>query len=152
MSAGRDPFKRHKTRHPGISYRVRADGSRAYYVYAKDVNTLSMAARPKRSPCKPTCAEASPRQPRHGEQGQARGARPGWLDSKNKLRDGTLTDYQADLENVILPRFGHLKPPRSPPTGRRVHPRPRQPGLSGARIQNILKPFNGTLDLAYAAD
>jgi integrase len=29
-----DPFKRHKTRHRGITYRERADGSRTYYVYA----------------------------------------------------------------------------------------------------------------------
>jgi hypothetical protein len=27
-----DPYKRHKTRHPGISYRVKEDGSRTYFV------------------------------------------------------------------------------------------------------------------------
>src|SRR6266536_3230445 len=29
------PFKRHKTRHRGITYRIRADGSRLYFVYAQ---------------------------------------------------------------------------------------------------------------------
>jgi hypothetical protein len=31
--SGADPFKRHKTRHRGITYRERADGSRTYAVY-----------------------------------------------------------------------------------------------------------------------
>ena len=30
-----DPYKRHKTRHRGITYRQRQDGSRTYYVYAQ---------------------------------------------------------------------------------------------------------------------
>jgi 2-dehydro-3-deoxyphosphogluconate aldolase/(4S)-4-hydroxy-2-oxoglutarate aldolase len=34
MSLGPGPHKRIKTRHRGITYRLRADGSRTYYVYA----------------------------------------------------------------------------------------------------------------------
>src|SRR5512133_1509057 len=30
-----DPFKRYRTRHRGVTYRARADGSRRYFVYAR---------------------------------------------------------------------------------------------------------------------
>ena len=72
-----------------------------------------------------------------------------WLDSKSKLRARTRTDYQADLDNVVLPRFGHLKPTQiSADAVAALIRQLEQSGLGGARIQNILKPLNGTLKLA----
>ena len=150
MSASRDPFKRHKTRHPGISYRLRADGSRAYNVYAQG----------RQHPVAGGEAEALTLQADLRSK-QARGVRvkvsklkfaalaQEWLNSKSKLRARTRTDYQADLDNVVLPRFGHLKPSQiSADTVAAFIRDLEQSGLAGARIQNILKPLNGTLKLA----
>ena len=150
MSTGRDPFKRHKTRHPGISYRLRADGSRAYNVYAQG----------RQHPVAGGEAEALTLQADLRSK-QARGIRnkvsklkfetlaQEWLNSKSKLRARTRTDYQADLDNVILPRLGHLKPTQiTADTVAAFIRELEQSGLGGARIQNILKPLNGTLKLA----
>lgn len=145
-----DLYKRHKTRHPGITYRVRANGSRAYYVYAQG----------RQHAVEGGGAEALARQAELRGM-TARGQRivatkvkfaalsEDWLASKNKFRDSTIADYRADLNNVILPRFGHLKP--SQITADKIAELIREleaKGLSGARIMNILKPLKGVVKLA----
>jgi integrase len=71
-------------------------------------------------------------------------ARPG----KSGLRDSTLRDYGADLDNEVLPRFGHLKVPKvtADKIARFVRDLSGR-GLSGGRVKNILKPLQGTLKL-----
>ena len=38
----RSPFKRNRTRHSGITYRLRADGTRRYYVYAQGKDSITV--------------------------------------------------------------------------------------------------------------
>ena len=97
-----DRFKRHKTRHRGITYRLRADGSRVYSVYCKgryvqveggEREALALQAELRGkiargqqvSPTKVTFAEVA-------EQ---------WLESKRQLRP---VDAQE------LPRFARPRP------------------------------------------
>jgi hypothetical protein len=102
---GSDPFKRHKTRHRGITYRERADGSRTYAVYDRgayitvaggeqDAVAFQADLRANRSrgeqvarPSKLTFAEVA-------EQ---------WFESKHRLRAWTRISYRASLDRILLP-------------------------------------------------
>jgi hypothetical protein len=74
-----------------------------------------------------------------------------WLASKRHLRPWTRKNYRAALDNVLLPRFGHLRPAsitadriaalireleREGPSGR---------PLSSSMIDKYLRPLNGTM-------
>jgi integrase len=145
-----NPYKRHKTRHPGITYRLRADGSRHYNVLAQgkqhsvvggEREALALQAELR--------GKAARGQKILPTKTKIDALATEWLASKTKLRETTRSDYEADLKNVILPRFGHLKP--SQVTADEVAKLIRQldaKGLSGARIKNILKPLNGVMKLA----
>jgi integrase len=150
VTKSRDPYKRHKTKHSGITYRLRKSGGRTYSIYANGRQHRVQGGE----------AEAIARQAELRNLA-ARGQRivvskiklsslaDDWIDSKRKYRDSTVADYRADLDKVILPRFGHLQPAQISVDAvaaliRELEAKP----LSGARIKNILKPLNGTLTLA----
>lgn len=101
-----EPFKRHKTRNRGITYRERQDGQRTYYVYGdgrqvaveggeKEALQLQANLRTKTAPLVPTrtkfkvVAEA-------------------WYEQKKpRLRRRTADYYRSALDLVLLPRFGN---------------------------------------------
>lgn len=100
-----DFSKRYPTRHRGISYRIRKDGSRTYSVYHRrryflveggehEARTLQAdlvrkAARGEQTivPSKVTFA----------------GVAEEWFESKHRLRPWTRKAYRAALDNVLLP-------------------------------------------------
>ena len=145
-----DPYKRHKTRHPGITYRLRKDGSRTYCVYVQGkqhpVDGGERDALELQGKLRGLAAQGqriAPTKVKISELGEE------WLLTKTRLRESTLTDYRADLDSVIVPRFGHLKPAQVTVDAVAAFIRELEArGLSGARIKNILKPLKGTLDLA----
>src|SRR5581483_11629752 len=109
--ANADPSTRHKTRYRGISYRVRADGSRTYAVYhagryspvdggeqdalSKQAELRGQTARGQ-APTKPTKLTFN----EVAEQ---------WLESKHRLRPYTLLSYRSTLDRVLVPRFDGVK-------------------------------------------
>lgn len=105
-----DPYKRHKTRHRGISYRVRANGSRTYFVFV-DGNQIKVDG----GEAEALALQAEMRGRR------ARGERflpkkvtlatlaEEWFASRGDLRESTRSDYRSALDRRILPRLGHLK-------------------------------------------
>lgn len=145
-----DPYKRHKTRHRGITYRKRANGTRTYFVF---VNGVQARVDGGEAEALALQAELRGRKAR-GEKVVSKKVTLGtlaedWFTSKkNSLRESTLKDYRADLDNEILPRLGHLKAPRV--TADEIAHLIRDltdRGLSGSRIRNILKPLQGALKL-----
>jgi integrase len=157
MSAvkGNAAFKRHKTRHRGISYRVRSDGSRLYSVYAKgqyvqvdggerealalQADLRGKVARGERiTPAKVTFTEVAEL----------------WFESKRHLRPWTRKNYRAALDNVLLPRFGSMKLAAitTDDIARLIRDLeqkgPKGRPLSSAMIDNYLRPLNGTMVLA----
>src|SRR6516225_5322001 len=103
-------YKRHKTRHRGITYRLKDDGSRTYYVYAagkqiafgggerealtKQAEIRGKLARGERvAPNKIKFAEAAEE----------------WFASKTKLRRSTRVRYRGSLKLWLLPKLGHVK-------------------------------------------
>ena len=108
---GSDPFKRNKTRYRGVTYRVRADGSKTYSVYfqgshlaveggerealARQAELRGKAARGETPvvPSKVTFAVVA-------EQ---------WIESKRHLRPYTRRNYRAYLDRILLPKFGKMK-------------------------------------------
>jgi integrase len=144
--ANPDGFKRHRTRHRGITYRLKKDGSRTYYVYssgrqlgitggerealAKQAELRGRAARGERPSAGPVrFAEAA-------EQ---------WFESKRQLRAWTKASYRSALDRILLPRFGTRKIAEI--TVDDVLDLIRdleQQDLSRSTIDNLLKPLAGT--------
>src|SRR3954468_21968418 len=102
-----DPYRRNKTRYPGITFRDRADGTRRYAVHFQrrwvqveggEKEALAKQAELRRKQARGevvvnssvTFAEFSAE----------------WLESKRKLRPWTRKNYEAALTNYLLPRFG----------------------------------------------
>jgi integrase len=143
-------YKRHKTRHRGITYRVKADGSKTYYVFAGGRHAAVAGGEREAVALQATLRGRAAR----GEQLPRARARFGevaeeWFASKRKLRPWTRTSYRAALDNELLPRFRDLKlaqvtPDKVAALIRELEAR----GLSGSSIQNILKPLNGTMNFA----
>lgn len=150
-----DPFKRRKTRHRGISFRLRADGSRAYSVYvngsyarveggerealALQAELRGKAARGERvTPSTTSFADVA-------EQ---------WFESKRHLRPWTRKNYRAALDNVLLPRFGSMKLAtiRADHVARLIRDLERKgpngKPLSSSMIESYLRPLNGTMAFA----
>jgi integrase len=149
--ANADPGKRHRTRYRGISYRLRADGSRLYSVYfqgrylavrggenealAKQAELRGKAARGETVvvATKMTFAEIA-------EQ---------WYDSKRHLRPYTRRSYRSYLDRILIPRFGSMKV--TAVTVEHIAALIRdleKRGLSPATITDHTKPLNGTLTFA----
>jgi integrase len=145
-----DPYKRHKTRHRGITYRVRANGSRRYFVYAQG----------KQHPIEGGEREAIARQAElRGKVARGERIAPAnvrfrevaeqWFESKRKLRPWTRKLYRAALDNELLPTFGHLKLGQIDAESvsrfiRKLEAR----GLSSSTIANYLLPLSGTFAFA----
>jgi integrase len=140
------PFKRIKTRHRGITYRIRSDGSRSYYVYA---GGRSAAVNGGEKEALAEQAELRGRQAR-GEKVAAKPvkfkeAAEEWFESKRGLRLWTKASYRGSLDRELLPRFGQLKLAAITPDRIAVMIRDLEAkGLSAATIDNYLKPLNGT--------
>jgi integrase len=162
-ASSQDLARRNKTRHRGVSYRERADGSRTYAVFfkgrylpagttekealAKQADLRGRQARGERIivPSKITFAETA-------EQ---------WFASKHRLRAWTRRAYRDALDNVLIPRFGSWKLAAIDADSiarlirdlekeglHAIDPeRPVRP-LSASSIENYLKPLSGTLGLA----
>ncbi len=150
------PCRRVPTRHRGISYRPRADGSRAYTVFfqgkyigvdggeqdalAKQAELRGKAARGERpvAPSRLTFGEVA-------EQ---------WLASKRHLRPWTRKNYRAALDLVLIPRFGQMRLTAITPEHiaklirelEREGPSGRP--LSSSMIDGYLRPLNGTMTFA----
>ena len=150
--ASADLFKRHKSRHRGVSYRLRADGSRTYSVYwrgryvpggttesealAKQAEIRGKAHRGERVivPAK-TLLEAE--------------AEEWYEDARRRLRPGTTSNYRRDLDRVILPRFGKWKIGTISAQDIVALIRDLESKkLAPSTIANILKPLAGTLNHA----
>src|SRR5256885_2011600 len=104
------PFKRHKTRHRGITYRVRVDRSRQYFVYAQGqqhpIEGGEREAVAKQAELRGKVSrgeKVAPANVRFREVAEQ------WFESKHRLRKWTRKQYRAALDNELLPRFGHLK-------------------------------------------
>jgi integrase len=162
-TSSQDLQRRNKTRHRGVSYRDRADGSRSYSVFfkgrylaagttekealAKQADLRGRQARGERIivPTKITFAEMA-------EQ---------WYESKHRLRAWTRRGYRDALDNVLIPRFGTWKVASIDADAiarlirdlereglHAIDPaRPARP-LSASTIGNYLKPLSGALGFA----
>jgi integrase len=159
-----DLYKRNRTRYAGISYRVRADGSRSYAV----------SFQRKFVPAGTTEKEALAKQAelrRHKARGEKivvngkttfREIAEEWFDAKGpKLRDRTRSYYRSALDTVLLPRFGTWKVSAVDAEAisrlirdlereglHAVDPKRPKRGLGRSSIENYLKPAQGILKLA----
>jgi integrase len=140
------PHKRIKTRHRGITYRLRADGSRTYYVYAGGrflaVDGGEKEALAKQAELRAKLARGERLAPRTVK---FREVAEQWVASKRHLRSWTRKSYRRSLDRVLFPRFGHLKLAQITPD--RIAELIRDleaEGLAAATIDNYLKPLNGT--------
>lgn len=102
------PFLRYKTRHRGVSYRRRKDGSKTFYVYhdgqyysistsEKDALALQAELRGKSARGEKTVA---PSKKLFSEVAES------WFESKHRLRPTTRATYRATLDRILIPRFG----------------------------------------------
>jgi len=144
------PFKRHKTRHRGITYRERAGGNRTYYVLAAGrqiaVEGGEKEALTKQADLRGRVArgeKVAPSSVRFSVVAEE------WYASKRKLRERSRANYRAALDNVLLPHFGHLRLATITPDAVAALIRELEgEGLSGSTIVNTLKPLSGTFKFA----
>lgn len=148
-----DRSKRFSTRHRGLSYRVRADGSRTYagYIAGRQVpvGTNEKDALAKYSELRGKAARGEqvvPTQLKFGVVAEE------WYASKEKrLRRWTLVNYRAALDNVLLPRFGNFKVGQISTAHVASLIRDLEAkDLSRSTIDNALKPLQGTLRFAMS--
>lgn len=147
-------YKRHATRHRGLTYRERAGkGARTYYGYVSGkqvpVGSNESEALARYSELRAKSARGEPVVPTQLKFGAVAEE---WFASKEKrLRPWTLVNYRAALDNVLLPRFGDFKLAQIS-TGhvasliRDLEAK----GLSRATIDNLLKPLAGTYKFAMS--
>jgi integrase len=144
------PFQRHKTRHRGITYRIKSDGTRSYYVYAAG---KQVAVKGGESEALAKQAELRGKLARGELLSSTRvnfkELAEQWLESKRNLRPWTRAAYRRSLDRELLPRFGHLKLARITPD--RVAGMIRDleaRGLAAATIDNYMKPLSGAFGYA----
>jgi integrase len=150
MQAQSNPYRRNKTRYPGITYRDRADGSRAYAVYFQR-RWVQVEGGEKEALAKQ--AELRGKKSR-GEVVRTSNVTfkdfsSEWLESKRKLRPWTKQNYEAALKNYLVPRFGNRK--LASITASDVAALVREfeaKGFTRSYIDNLLKPLAGTFKLA----
>jgi integrase len=144
------PHKRIKTRHRGVTYRLRADGSRTYYVYVGG-RFLAVDGGEKQALAKQ--AELRGRRAR-GERAAPRPVKfkqvaEEWFESKRHLRPWTRKNYRSSLDRVLLPAFGNLKLGQiTPEHVARLIRQLEQEGKAPGYIDNLLKPLGGTFKYA----
>jgi integrase len=160
-----DLFKRHATRHRGISHRVRSDGSRAYSVYWRgkyvpagrtEGEALAKQAELRRAHARGERIVLAHQAPRFAEFSAT------WFETKRpRLRTSTARDYRASLDLVLLARFGdwRLSDIDADAISKLVRDleakglnaidaKRTAKQLSASTIENHLKPLRGTLALA----
>jgi integrase len=147
-------YKRHATRHRGLTYRELAKrGARTYYgfVDGKQVpvgsNESDALARYSELRAKSARGEqVVPTQLKFGTVAEE------WYASKGKrLRPWTLVNYRAALDNVLLPRFGNFKLAQISTAHVASLIRDLEAkGLSRSTIDNLLKPLAGTYKFAMS--
>jgi integrase len=144
------PYKRIKTRHRGVTYRLKADGSRTYYVYAAGrfiaVDGGEKQALAKQAELRGRVARgerAAPKPVRFKQVAEE------WFESKRHLRPWTRKSYRFALDRVLLPRFGQLKLGQITPDHlAKLIRELEQQGLSASYIEELLKPLGGTFKYA----
>jgi integrase len=149
-SAGPDRFKRHKTRHRGITYRLRSDGSRAYSVYIKgsyrqveggEREALALQGELRRKVARGE--RVKPTKAKFAEMADQ------WFESKRKLRPWTRKNYRNALDRILIPKLGSMKITAITPDHVAALIRELEAdGLSGKTIENYLLPLSGTLAFA----
>jgi integrase len=145
-----DPTRRQKTRHRGISYRQRRDGTRTYSVYWKgryvSAGTTEQEAIAKQADIRGKAGR--------GERVTSTRATFDevaelWFESKRHLRDWTRKSYRDALDRVLLPRFGSV--PIASISADHIASLIRElerKGLSASTIANYLKPLAGSMAFA----
>jgi integrase len=150
MQAETNPFKRHKSRHRGVTYRVRAGGSRQYFVYARGkqhpVEGGEREAVAKQAELRGKVARGEKIAPANA---RFKDVAEQWFESKRRLRPWTRKNYRAVLDNELLPTFGHLKLGQIDPESvarfiRNLEAR----NLSSSTISNYLLPLSGAFAFA----
>jgi integrase len=131
-------------------YRLRADGSRTYYVYAGGrflaVDGGEKQALAKQAELRSRVARGERVAPRAV---RFREAAEDWFESKRHLRPWTKKSYRSALGRVLLPRFGHLKLGQiTPEMLAKLIRELEQQGLSASYIEELLKPLGGTFKYA----
>jgi integrase len=144
------PHKRIKTRHRGITYRLKADGSRSYYVYAggRQIAIIGgeKGALAKQAELRGRLARGERVAPRPVK---FREAAEEWFESKRHLRPWTQKSYRAALDRVLLPRFGKMKLGQiTPEQVAKLIRELEQRDLSASYIEELLKPLGGTFKYA----
>jgi integrase len=145
-----DPFKRTKSRYPGVTYRLKADGSRTYSVRhggkqhpvtGGEREALDLQADLRKRP-KGIVAASVMRFKALAEQ---------WFTSKHKLPTSTRTGYRDALDRIVMPRFGthRLTAITTQEIAALIRELESQ-GLSSSTINNYLVPLSGTLAMAVS--
>jgi integrase len=155
-----DPYKRHKTRYRGVTYRERADGTRTYFVFSGgsqhpvtggESAALTLQAELRTTP--KIVVASSVRFHSFSEE---------WFQAKApRLRQRTANYHRRTLDLVLLPRFGSWKVSAIDADAvaslvrdlereglHAIDPkRPVRP-LGHSSIDNYLKPLRGIMALA----
>jgi integrase len=157
-----DPFKRHKTRYRGISYRERADGTRTYYVYHGGKQLQAQGRGGEKEAIEFQAALRSSVAPVVVTRTKFKALAEVWYDQKvTRLRKRTADYYRSGLDLVLLPRFGKLRIDAIDADQiaklvrdlereglHAIDPsRPVRP-LGRSSIENYLKPLQGVMTLA----
>jgi integrase len=145
-----DRFKRHATRHRGITYRLRADGDRVYSVYAQgrylQVEGGEREALALQADLRGKIARGEKITP---PKALFREVAEQWFESKRKLRPWTRKYYRDALDRILLPRFGHRTIASiSPDDVAKLIRDLEAKELAAKTIENYLLPFRGTMNFA----
>jgi integrase len=145
-----DPFRRFKTRHRGVHFRLKKDGSRSYYFFA---DGTYVAVEGGEAEAVAAQAEARGKASRGEVMTRSKATfavvAEEWLTSKRKIRAGTRKRYRGSLDNVLLPRFGKVKV--GAVTVDHIAKLIRdleKGGAAPSTIANHMKPLSGTLAFA----
>lgn len=150
-----DPFKRHRTRHRGITYRTRADGSRSYAVYFRGryvpAGTTEREALAKQAELRGKEARGE-RILLAAKVTLAEDAEAWYEDASRRLKPGVVKEYRSALDRVILPRWGHRRIGSIGPSDvLALANELRASGLSESTVSNYLKPARATFEHAVLA-
>jgi integrase len=144
-------FKRHKTRHRGITYRLLVDGSRRYSVTFEG-RYLTVDGDEREAVA--VQAQLRAQHPRglrvHPAEVTFEDAAKEWLKVKEKrLRPYTLYNYQDPLKRILLPRFGseRVGAIMADDIAALIRDLEEQ-GLATKTIQNYLLPLGSIMALA----
>jgi integrase len=146
--ASSDPFKRHKTRYRGITYRVKVDRGKTYTVFHAgrywpvDGGEQEAIAKQAELRAQTTRGETPvvPNRASFAEIAEQ------WYESKHRLRPYTRRNYRATLDRILIPRFGPMKIATITPEHIALLIRQlEQSGLAPATIADYCKPLSGTL-------